>query len=83
MTTPVYRLYSLHRGGATHHFASTGSFDPVMETGRWLSLRSCRLYIQEGSADLAAASLPPLVVNLASAAQPLLAQLCATALQGV
>ena len=81
MNSPKYRLYSLRRGGATHHFCLTGSFDSVMETGRWLSQRVCRLYIQEGSADLAASLIPPAVLEFTAAAKPLLARLCAAALR--
>jgi len=42
-----YKPYSLRRGGATHAFLLSKSYGPVMDTGRWMALRTCKIYIDE------------------------------------
>ena len=42
--------YSLRRGGATWQFQQTGSLDSCIVRGRWDSVRTARVYIQDGLA---------------------------------
>ena len=44
--------YSLRRGGATCLFQCCGSFDVVVDKGRWLNAQSCRVYISSALAEL-------------------------------
>ena len=53
-----FRPYSLRRGGATHQFKMHGAFDRLMSHGRWQSLRTARLYINDGLAVLAELKIP-------------------------
>ena len=48
-----YTPYGLRRGGATAMFQYCGSFDRVMDQGRWGSLAACRLYITTALNELA------------------------------
>ena len=50
----VYNPYGLRRGGATSLFLHTGSFDRVMEKGRWRSLHAMRQYLNLSMGKLAA-----------------------------
>ena len=63
-----FRPYSLRRGGATHQFRAHGSFDRLMQHGRWQSLKTARVYINDGMAVLAQLSIPwtPFSTNLRS-----------------
>jgi integrase len=45
-----FRSHSFRRGGATELFMSGVVFSSIMFFGRWLSERSCRLYVQPGEA---------------------------------
>ena len=47
-----YRPYSLRRGGATHYFQRWGAFDRLLHFGRWQSVSTARLYVNEGLAVL-------------------------------
>ena len=53
LDTVDYRPYSLRRGGATHFFSLTGSFDKMLVLGRWQAASTARIYINEGVAVLA------------------------------
>ncbi len=53
-----FRPYSLRRGGATYWFARHGAFDRLMVQGRWQSLKTARIYINEGLAVSAELKLP-------------------------
>ena len=44
--------YCLRRGGATHLFSSTFSFDRVTVIGRWSQVRTARIYVNEALALL-------------------------------
>ena len=48
-----WRPYSLRRGGATAHFLEFGSLDRTAVRGRWTSVQTARIYIDEGVATLA------------------------------
>ena len=48
----TWSLHSLRRGGATHLFAMTSSFDRVASIGRWTQVRTARVYINESLALL-------------------------------
>ena len=52
------RPYSLRRGGATFQFRQHGSMDRLMIAGRWLAVKSARLYVNEGMAILASLAVP-------------------------
>jgi integrase len=47
-----YKTHSLRRGGATHLFRVSGSYDKVMELGRWANQKTCRIYVAEAVASL-------------------------------
>ena len=61
-----FRPYSLRRGGATHQFRAHGAFDKLMQQGRWQSLKTARVYINEGLSVLAELRVPwtPFARNL-------------------
>ena len=44
--------YSLRRGGATHLFRETGNMSITAERGRWASLQTARIYVDEAMAAL-------------------------------
>ena len=54
----LFRPYSLRRGGATDMFLQTGSYDLVLEKGRWQSTKVAKVYIQEGLSRLPQLALP-------------------------
>jgi len=46
--------HGIRRGGASWHFKLHGSFDRTVEHGRWASVGSARIYINEAAAESAA-----------------------------
>ena len=46
--------HGIRRGGASWHFKLHGSFDRTVEHGRWSSVGSARIYINEAAAEAAA-----------------------------
>ena len=61
LTLRVFRLarpkptpHGIRRGGASWHFQLYGSFDRTVEHGRWASVGSARVYINEAAAEEAA-----------------------------
>ena len=46
--------HGIRRGGASWHFRLHGSFDRTVEHGRWASVSSARIYINEAAAEEAA-----------------------------
>ena len=53
-----YVPHSLRHGGATADYLLTSSVEHVMFRGRWKSMESCRRYIQQARALLAAQRVP-------------------------
>ena len=53
-----FRPYSLRRGGATYFFKQHQSFDQLLNQGRWQTVKTARLYVNEGLAVLAELTLP-------------------------
>ena len=51
--------YSIRRGGATFLWESTRNIDICMETGRWSSRRTARLYIREAARVLQSETFLP------------------------
>ena len=49
---PMFRPYSLRRGGATDDFRSHGLMERTLLKGRWGTSLAVRQYIQEGLSDL-------------------------------
>ena len=43
----VLDLGSLRTGGATHHWMTTGNAPQLQQLGRWLSIRTMGIYLQE------------------------------------
>ena len=43
--------HGIRRGGASWHFKLHGSFDRTVEHGRWASVGSARIYINEAAAE--------------------------------
>ena len=60
---PNLTPYSLRRGGATWLFKSTLNYDYVQDHGRWSQSKTCRIYINQGMADLGQHRLPTWGVN--------------------
>ncbi len=54
-----YQPYSIRRGGATFLWEQTKNMNICMETGRWSSRRTARLYIKEAVRVLQSETLPP------------------------
>ena len=55
---PNLMPYSLRRGGATWLFTSISNYDYVQDHGRWSQSKTCRIYINQGMADLGQHTLP-------------------------
>ena len=53
-----YRWYSLCRGGATHEFRKSNSLPAVCLKGRWSSVQTPRIYLNDGVAALSDFQLP-------------------------
>ena len=47
----AYNFYSLRRGGATSYFFKTGSMEKTLAKGRWESVATARIYIQDAVAQ--------------------------------
>ena len=47
-----FKPYSLRRGGATHWFRTTGSLDTTTDRGRWGCVKTARIYINTGLAEM-------------------------------
>ena len=65
-----FRPYSLRRGGATHLFQQSLSYDLVLDKGRWSSVRAAKLYIMDGLSKLPHLSLHQESLDLISAWAP-------------
>ena len=50
--TDSYRWYSVRRGGVTHSYGSTNNLAAICLRGRWGSLKTARIYICDGIAQL-------------------------------
>eukprot|EP00435_Cladocopium_sp_Y103_P069901 s206_g34.t1 len=55
----AYLPYSLRRGGATWYYQTTLSLDATMTRGRWACQKTCRIYVDTGTAQLAHLSWSP------------------------
>lgn len=53
-----FSWYSLRRGGATKYFTDTGSMEKALLKGRWESVRTARVYINDGLAALTLLKCP-------------------------
>ena len=53
-----FRPYSLRRGGATHQFQLHGAFDRLLVQGRWQSIKTARIYVNEGLSVQAELNIP-------------------------
>eukprot|EP00973_Karenia_brevis_P065988 9171401-Karenia_brevis.AAC.1 len=54
--------YSIRRGGATAHWQRWRNMKYTTELGRWKDLRTARLYLEEGQAQMEIDCLPPLTL---------------------
>ena len=54
LSHPKPTPHGIRRGGASWHFKLHGSFDRTVEHGRWSSVGSARIYINEAAAEAAA-----------------------------
>ena len=52
--------HGIRRGGASWHFKLNGPFDATIERGRWSSVKSARIYINEAAAEDTIHLLSPL-----------------------
>ena len=60
---PNLTPYSLIRRGATWLFKSTSNYDFVQDHGRWSQSKTCRIYINQGMAELGQHTLPTWGIN--------------------
>ena len=51
--------HSMRRGGATDHFRLHGNLHSTTVMGRWQSVKTCRLYIDQAVADRADMRIKP------------------------
>ena len=58
LTAFQFKPYSLRRGGATFHYSRNASWPQLCLLGRWMSERTCRLYVHAAMAVLADARFP-------------------------
>ena len=54
LSHPKPTPHGIRRGGASWHFGLYGLFDRTVEHGRWASVKSARVYINEAAAEEAA-----------------------------
>eukprot|EP00438_Fugacium_kawagutii_P020011 Skav203482 [mRNA] locus=scaffold921:365199:371984:+ [translate_table: standard] len=54
-----YRWYSVRRGGATHAYRTTNNIAAVCVRGRWNAMKTARIYICDGVAQLSELTLAP------------------------
>ena len=57
--SPLFKPYSLRRGGATQDFRAHGSMERTLLRGRWGSTGAARNYVQEGLSELTRLQLTP------------------------
>ena len=60
---PGYVPYSFKRGGATCHFLRFHSFDLLVQLGRWKSIASARVYIEDALAAQARLRTPAVALE--------------------
>ena len=53
-----FKPYSLRRGGASHHWATTGNMSSTIERGRWSCIKTARIYLQESQAAVIELQMP-------------------------
>jgi site-specific recombinase XerD len=53
-----FRPYSIRRGGATHLFQQKVPMERILLLGRWKSLATAKIYLQDGAARIAEQRLP-------------------------
>ena len=56
-----FKPYSLRRGGATHDFLSHHNVQRTLMRGRWGDVRTGRIYITDGAAQIASLRISPQV----------------------
>lgn len=61
---PVFRPYSLRRGGATAHFRRYGQMERTLIRGRWTTNQAAKQYIQEGLSVLTQLSISTATARL-------------------
>jgi site-specific recombinase XerD len=61
----AYVPHSLRHGGATHDFMRGVPLEEILHLGRWASIKTARIYVQQGRALLLASDVPPDVRLLA------------------
>lgn len=53
-----FSAYSIRRGGASYAFAQGEPFDKLLVRGRWQSIKTARIYLDSGRANLVQLTLP-------------------------
>ena len=53
LSHPKPTPHGIRRGGASWHLQAHGSYDRTVEHGRWATVRSARIYINEAAAEQA------------------------------
>eukprot|EP00438_Fugacium_kawagutii_P032554 Skav201090 [mRNA] locus=scaffold2562:77913:81556:+ [translate_table: standard] len=57
--TYPYRWYSVRRGGATHGYRTTNNIAAICVRGRWNAVKTAKIYICDGVAQLSELTLTP------------------------
>jgi integrase len=66
-----YSPHSLRRGGATYaHQFQQQSVETILHRGRWQSMSSCRIYIDNGTAMLVTLATPDVTQDMAAFLEP-------------
>ena len=66
----LLRPYSIRRGGASFDFLTFGSLERTISRGRWASIKTAKIYINEGWSQLVNLTIVPLLAkHLSSFAQ--------------
>ena len=71
-----FSAYSIRRGGASFAFANGESFDQLLHRGRWQSVKTARIYLGSGRANLIQLTLPDEATALISTFKAKLQSFC-------
>ena len=71
-----FSAYSIRRGGASHAFAAGKPFDQLLVLGRWQSVKTARVYLDAGRAELVQMQFSPKSLHLIDSFQQRAAGFC-------
>lgn len=76
VTDMGFSAYSVRRGGASSAFLRGASFDSLLVTGRWQSIKTARIYLDTGRAALVQQTFSPRASHLLSKFSSACASFC-------